>query len=253
MHHRLGLAAVAVAAATLLAACGEDPTDGDRTGSSPTSDAPTSPGSPDGTATSAPPQQPLTTAALLTDADTVYSDGADWFRTSAAEGDGQDVFNPCTQKSLEGTGATGVVRGDYELRASAAEAPEVEGDFFVQVVGQYADEEAATTAYDQITDWLGDCSSRPEEFTEYKSQEPRRVQVDGATAQIVDATYGPVPKELDPTGDMAYIMETGLLRQGDRITVLTSVIVGQDYNFLDEDGGTPVTRMLPKAAARLGR
>ncbi|NHA01670.1 hypothetical protein G5V59_23280 [Nocardioides sp. W3-2-3] len=46
-------------------------------------------------------------------------------------------------------------------------------------------------------------------------------------------------------------METGLVRVGNRLAVLTSVIVGQDYNFLDEDGGTPVNRMLPKAAARM--
>ncbi|NHA01671.1 hypothetical protein G5V59_23285 [Nocardioides sp. W3-2-3] len=51
---------------------------------------------------------------MLTDDDTVYSDGADWFRTSAADGDGQDVFNPCARESLKGTGATRVVRGDFE-------------------------------------------------------------------------------------------------------------------------------------------
>jgi hypothetical protein len=43
-------------------------------------------------------------------------------------------------------------------------------------------------------------------------------------------------------------METGVVRKGDRVVVLTSVVVGQDYDFLD---GTPVERMLPKAAARL--
>ena len=83
-QHRLTLAAAAVAAAALLGACGTDPsTDGsadDGAGTSPT-----------GT-TSATPGAGLTTAHLLTDDDTVYSDGADWFRTHAAEGDGQELL-----------------------------------------------------------------------------------------------------------------------------------------------------------------
>ena len=242
MQHRLALAAAALATAGLLAGCGDDATGADP--------------SPTGSPTSAPTSEPASTAplgkdVLLTDDDTVYSDGADWFRTAAFEGDGQDVFNPCTRESLEGTGATSVVRADFELRSSAAESPEVNGDFLTQVVGEYADEAAATKAYDDITGWLAHCSPRPEGMEEYRAQQPREVKVDGATAQIVDSTYGPAPKEIDPTGDAAYIMETGLVRQGARLSVLTSVIVGQDYNFPEEDGGTPVNRMLPKAAAKM--
>ncbi len=233
MQHRAALALATLAATTLLAGCGEDPA----ATSGPTT-APTS-------------TPTLTTDVLLTDDDTVYSDGADWFRTGAAEGDGQDVFNPCTRQSLEGTGATRVVRADYELRNSAAQSPEVGGDFLTQVVGEYDDEAAATRAYEDITGWLAHCSPRPQGMAEYRAQEPRAVQVEGATAQIVDSTYGPVPKSLDPTRDMAYIMETGLVRRGNRLSVLTSVIVGQDYNFLDEEGGTPVNRMLPRAASRM--
>lgn len=239
MRYRIALAVAALAASGLLAGCGED-TAADA-GDNPTE-----------TPTSTPADAPeLTTAAVLTDDDTVYSDGADWFRTGAADGDGQDVFNPCARESLKGTGATRVARGDFELRSSAAQAPEVDGDFMVEVVGEYPDEAAATAAYDDVTGWLAHCSPRPQGMAEYRAQKPRPVTVEGATAQIVDATYGPVPKELDPTGDMAYIMETGLVRVGNRLAVLTSVIVGQDYNFLDEDGGTPVNRMLPKAAARM--
>ncbi|HWJ08957.1 MAG TPA: hypothetical protein VNS46_06240, partial [Nocardioides sp.] len=151
MNHRRStqylLAAAAVAAASLLGACGTDASPeasaDDRTGASPT-----------GT-TSATPGTSLTTEALLTDDDTVYSDGADWFRTSAAEGDGQDAFNPCAQESLQGTGATSVVRADFELRNSAAGAPEVTGDHLVEVVGEYDDEAAAEKAWSTVNGWLG--------------------------------------------------------------------------------------------------
>lgn len=233
-QHRLTLAAAAVAAATLLGACGTDPT-------SDTSAA-------DGAGT---PAAGLTTDALLTDADTVYSDGADWFRTDAAEGDGQSVFNPCAQESLQGTGATSVVRADFELRNSAGDAPETAGDYLIEVVGEYDDEAAATKAWTTVNGWLEECSTLPADLPDYRALQTRPVDVDGADAVITDSHFGPVPKEADPTGDAAYIMETGVLRQGNRVVVLTSVIIGQDYNFLDEDGGTPVNRMLPKAAARL--
>lgn len=192
--------------------------------------------------------QQLSTGVLLTDEDTVYSDGTDWFRTNAAEGDGQDVFNPCAQQSLTGTGATSVVRADFELRNTDDPEVEVTGDFFTQVVGDYDDEAAATAAYDRISDWVENCEQRPADITEYRFLASRDVPVDGATAEILDSHYGPVPKEIDEFGDAAYIMETGLLRQGDKLVVLTSVIIGQDYNFLD---GTPVERMLPAAAERL--
>lgn len=242
-QHRLTLAVAAAAAATLLGACGADPS----TDSSADNGADTTPtGSPSST-----PATGLTTDALLTDDDTVYSDGADWFRTSAAEGDGQSVFNPCAQESLQGTGAASVVRADFELRNSATDAPDTAGDHLVQVVGEYDDEAAATKAWSTVNGWLEECSTLPDDLPDYRALQTRKVDVDGADAVITDSHFGPVPKEADPTGDAAYIMETGVLRKGNRVVVLTSVIIGQDYNFLEEEGGTPVNRMLPKAADRL--
>lgn len=194
--------------------------------------------------------QPLSTGVLLTDDDTVYSDGADWFRTSAFEGDGQDAFNPCARESLEGTGATSVVRGDFELRNTEDPDAPITGDFLVQVVGEYDDEAAAAKAWSTVNGWLEECRPRPAGVSEYRALQTREVVVPGSDAVITDSHYGPVPKEVDEFGDAAYIMETGVLRQGNRVTVLTSVIIGQDYTFLD---GTPVEKMLVPAGERLGR
>ena len=199
-----------------------------------------------GPAADAPPA--LSTESLLTDAETQYNSGADWFRTGAGEGDGQDAFNPCAAQSLTGTGATSVVRADYELRNAAAGAPEVSGDHLVEVVGQYDDEAAATRAWTTVTGWLEECATRPADLTTYRALQTRKVTVTGADAVITESHLGPVPAEADPTGEAAYLMETGVVRKGDRLVVLTSVVIGQDYDFLD---GTPVERMLPKAAARL--
>lgn len=188
---------------------------------------------------------------LLTDDDTVYNEGSDWFRTGVGDGDGQVAFNPCAQQSLAGTGSTSVVRADFELRNTIDQDIAVQGDFLTQVVGEYADAAAAEAAYGQVSDWLEGCAQRPAAMTEYRYLASRDIAVDGATAQIIDSQYGPVPKEIDPYGEAAYIMETGVLRKGNVLVVLTSVIVGQDYNFLEEQGGTPVNQMLPIAAQRL--
>ncbi|GAA3667744.1 hypothetical protein GCM10022237_29520 [Nocardioides ginsengisoli] len=194
------------------------------------------------------PRPALSTETLLTDSETEYDSGADWFRTGSGEGDGQDAFNPCAAQSLTGTGATTVVRADYELRNSGAGAPEVTGDYLVEVVGQYDDEAAATRAWTTINGWLEECAARPADLTSYRTLQTRKVAIPETDAVITEAHVGPVPKEVDPNGDAAYLVETGVVRKGDRVVVLTSVVVGQDYDFL---GGTPVERMLPKAAARL--
>lgn len=243
--HRLTLAAAAVAAATtLLAGCGSDTT-------ADAAAADRAPGAAGGAPSTPAATGGLTTDRLLTDDDTVYNDGADWFRTAAHQGDGQDAFNPCATQGLAETGATSVVRADFELRNAAAGAPDTSGDHLVQVVGLYDDEAAATRAWSTVNGWLEECATLPDELSEYRALQTRKVGVDGADAVITDSHFGPVPAEVDPTGGAAYIMETGVLRQGNRLIVLTSVVIGQDYNFLEEEGGTPVERMLPRAAARL--
>ena len=152
------------------------------------------------------------------------------------------------RRSASSTAPATTHEGATAVRSQSVRAVEVVGDFLTQLVGDYADEAAATAAGEAIVTALAECSDRPAAITEYRVLDTREVAVPGATASVTDAHYGPVPIAVDPAGDAAYIMETGVLVRGDRVVVLTSVIVGQDYNFLD---GTPVERMLPKAAARL--
>ncbi|TNM40375.1 hypothetical protein FHP29_09955 [Nocardioides albidus] len=191
-------------------------------------------------------------ADLLTDDDTLYSDGADWFATQTFEGDGQAAFHLCARESLSGLGATAVLQREFELRNTRDPEVPVSGDRFAEAIAQFPDAATASAAYTTISQWVQDCSERAagSGTPDYSVVEPRQVdaEVDDSQAQIIDAHYGPVPQDIDPSGDAAYIAETGLVRVGDRIAVLGSSIIGQDYNFVD---GTPVERMIPVAADRL--
>ncbi|KAB2809530.1 hypothetical protein F9L07_21190 [Pimelobacter simplex] len=194
----------------------------------------------------------LSEADLLTDDDTVYSDGADWFTIDTFEGDGQAAFHLCARSKLAGLGAEDVFQRTYELRNLADDAPSVSGDEFREVVAQFATTAEADKALQTIASWIDDCGERAvaEGTPDHRVLQttPIEVGLDDSDAQVIDAHYGPVPREIDPTGDAAYIAETGLVRVGNRIAILDSRIVGQDYTFLD---GTPVTRMIPRAAELL--
>jgi len=240
---RFSLPTLTVLAAVALTGCGADRPE--------SASEPSPTASPSASPTASPSAGPLTDAVLLTDDDTAFTDGADWFRvaTGDADLDGHgDLAHPCLPEGLAGTGASSVVRADFELRTTTDPAAEVSGDRLVELVAAYADEDAASAALARVGELVAGCPERPAALTEHRALQTRDVDVPGAEATILDAHLGPVPVELDPTGDAAYIVETGLLRRGSTLVVLTSVVVGQDYGFT---GGTPVERMLPRAAHRL--
>jgi hypothetical protein len=195
---------------------------------------------------------PLSQHDLLTDDDTLYTDGADWFATTTTEGDGQAAFHLCARQSLTGLGATAVFQRDFELRNTQDPSIEVTGDHLGEAIAQFPDAASAAAAYDTIADWVQDCSEQAagNDTPDYRAFDPRPVDtgLEDSEAQVIDAHYGPVPRSLDETGDLAFIAETGLVRVGSRIAVLGSTVLGQDYDFTD---GTPVERMVPIAADRL--
>ena len=206
--------------------------------------------------------EPVTPADLLSDAETVYSDGADWFATRTFSGDGQAAFHPCTRTSFEGLGATSVQQRYFELlptnlRPGDTYDGPTGADELSQAVARFDSPREAQAAYDAYTEWVQDCTFLVEQYGDDASQAGYRtfepVEVDqpiGGEATILQANYGngELPEELDPYGDMAYITETGLAVSGTRLTVARIQIAGQDYNFLPEDGGTPMQQMLPVAA-----
>lgn len=194
----------------------------------------------------------LGTQDLITDEDTVYAERADWFATDTFAGDGQTTFHPCAQSGLTAIGAEAVLQRTFELRNLAPGAPEVEGDHLNESIAEFESAAAAREAYDTVARWILDCEGRIADAETY-SITPKARSVDvptGGDAVVYDMHWGPVAPELqDPYS--SYINETGIVVVGDRVAVLTSIVVGQDYTFLPEDGGTPVERMIPPAAERL--
>lgn len=200
----------------------------------------------------------LAASDLLRDADTEYfPDQKSAFTTaSTEEGDGQATFHPCQREALSALGAQSSFTRFYDqvvkLEPGMTAPPDVPDDGMVETIAQFPDAAAARAAYDEVTDWIVGCEGHvPGADTVKVTPQARSVEVGKGDAVVYDLTWRPAPVEIDPTGDAAYINETGLLLQGDRIAVLAVTIVGQDYNFDPDAGGTPVERMLPTAAERL--
>lgn len=199
---------------------------------------------------------PVLAADLLSDAETVYSDGADWFTTETYSGDGQSAFHPCARESLGGLGAASIQQRDFELRATDVRPGDVNTDpepsnQLHQAVAEFDSPAEATAAYATIESWVTECKGQAADTEDYRVFDPLEVeQPEVGEATILQANYGvgSLPEEVDPYGDFAYITETGLAVSGSRLTVARIQIVGQDYNFLPEDGGTPMQQMLPVAA-----
>ncbi|WP_141012620.1 hypothetical protein [Nocardioides sambongensis] len=198
---------------------------------------------------------PVTPADLLSDAETVYSDGADWFTTGTYPGDGQSAFIPCAQESMGALGATSIQQRDFELRPTDIRPGDVNTDpeptnQLHQAVAEFESPQQAAAAYTTIASWVSECRGQAPDTEDYRIFDPLEVdQPAEGEATILQANYGlgALP-ELDPYGDSAYITETGLAVSGTRLTVARVQIYGQDYNFLPAQGGTPMQRMLPVAS-----
>ncbi|MCX6401783.1 MAG: hypothetical protein NTX33_17865 [Propionibacteriales bacterium] len=206
------------------------------------------------------PQGALSTNDLLRDDDTEYfPNEKSAFRTvDTYEGDGQATFHPCQQATLASLGATTSFTRTFEyvvqLEAGDTAPPDAAGDGLVETVAEFEDDDDARAAYDTFAGWILDCESRLGDFERVNVVPQARavaLPAGAGDAKIYDLNWGPVEKSVDPYGDASYINETGLVLRGDRIAVVGLTIVGQDYNFLEEDGGTPVNRMVPVAADRL--
>jgi hypothetical protein len=202
------------------------------------------------------PSRALSQADLLTGRDAVYGPGNDWFATGTFEGDGQASFQLCAEESMTGLGATATFGRTFELRGTLPDAPKgpVQGAFLQETIAAFPSPAAARKAYNQVAAWVQNCGPRAagQGYPDYRTFEPRSADtaVEDGEATIIESQYGPLPANL-ADGMSKYVGETGLVLVGDRLAVIDQVVVTSEYNFPPETGGTPVTRMVPKAAARL--
>lgn len=192
---------------------------------------------------------------LLRDADTEFEVGKKgaYATNDTYEGDGQATFHPCQQEKLSALGAmTSFTRTfDYVVDPEAGDVVDVAGDGLVETIAEFEDDTAARAAYDTFIQWVVDCDTIAGAEEVNVIPQARSVDVPaGGDAVIYDLQWGPAPVEVDPFGDSAFLNETGVIVQDDRIAVVALTIVGQDYNY-DPDFGSAVERMIPTAAERL--
>ncbi|GAA4811872.1 hypothetical protein ACFQ0K_04320 [Nocardioides caeni] len=187
---------------------------------------------------------------LLADGETAHNNWGDWQETETFEGDGQATTFSCQQQALSGLGSTAEFNRFFGFAPGGEIVDEPYPPTLAQEVAEFPDAEAAQAAFATISGWLDDCASLGE-ATEIRTLQSRPVDIVGGQGLIVDIHGNPAPVEVDPYGDSAYINETGVVLLDDRIAVLSLTQISQDYNFLEETGGTPMQRMLPLAAERL--
>ncbi|WP_182377465.1 hypothetical protein [Nocardioides sp. WS12] len=192
--------------------------------------------------------QSLSAEDLLRDADTEYSptDETPWRTSETFEGDGQALYNPCQKQALSDLGAT----NSFTRAFTWGDTEPLGGTGLVEQIAEFDSPADARSAYDTFAQWIIDCEITDADRTNVVP-EGRAVALPSGDAVIYDLNWSLEPESEDPFGDSSYISETGLVLQDDRIAVIAVTINGQDYNFLDEEGGTPVKRMIPKAAERL--
>ena len=193
------------------------------------------------------PSEELGEQNLLTSDDAIYPNGgADWRESETFEGEGQGAASPCQQSSYAALGADSVFQRQFDFIST--DTGDVDPTLnFNEVVAEFPSGADARSAYDQVRAWLRDCLPSPAEYYDAGRFSPVTTGVDGSAEHQL-STFGPVDEELDPFGDEAWYLESGLVLSGDRIAVLTQLTHAQDYSWLD---GTPVEQMLPTAAERL--
>lgn len=192
----------------------------------------------------------LSTDDLLVDGETAYTTWGDWREDETFEGDGQATTFECQRQALSGIGATGAFNRTWNFAVEGEVNTDPSSPRLVEEIAEFADADAARAAYETVTGWVEDCSGIGE-ADEVRHLQTRPVDIVGGEGAIVELQATPAPAAVDPFGDAAYINETGIVLVDDRIAVVGLTIIGQDYNFLEEEGGTPMQRMLPVAAERL--
>lgn len=185
---------------------------------------------------------------LLRDQDTEYfpNEKGAFVAYTTQEGDEQATVQQCQQDKLD---SIGVTRSFSRFFAPAQGEPG-SGNGLFETVMQFDDPATARAAYDTWAQWILSCQVSGADRTTVQPQ-ARSVDVPGADAVIYDLSWHLEPEQDDPLGDSGFLSEMGVLLQDDRMAIVAVAVNQSDYNFLDEDGGTPVKRMLPTAAERL--
>ncbi|MEI7055492.1 hypothetical protein WBG06_06725 [Nocardioides sp. CCNWLW239] len=205
------------------------------------------------------PEPTLSASNLLTGEDAIYPNGGamDWVESSGSTraGDAAPFGNVCWQGSMKARGATTSMQRDFVLET--AEGGDSDADAYLNAtIAEFPSNEEAQAAYEDAQTWFDSCN--PKGSDSFKSNPfenvPMAAKAEGATGLAI---YGPITAapgtQYDPADreNDGWFLEMGVVLSGNRVAILSQLVSGQDYNWLAEDGGTPVRQMLPTAAERL--
>ncbi len=162
-----------------------------------------------------------------------------WKTASTRETEPRDPVGTCQRFALTSIGAERVAVRTYR---PASGAPL---DQATQQVAVFPDDLTARRAYAVLGAWRSRCADRLSGYRRTDVGASRPVQVAGGTAGWYLLTYGPVKGKPDE----GYFDAQGAALVGSRITTLSMVLAGQDYNY--EPGQEPMVAALQRAARLL--
>lgn len=271
---RLAATTTAAALALSLAGCSGDEPAGDATEettpASPTSQAPSPSASPSETESEQPteqsPSEPATTVESTEEAPSAapvqpppegssprqmllsapqvpgLNDQHRWKPIGTENGERRQPVWACQVTDFMAIGATDVSVRRFTGQPGAPGSARARS-----AVITFADETSAKRAYAVLQAWHDRCEDRLED--DYRrvrvDDAATAVEVDGGPAQWRLAIYGPVPDD----SDAGFFDATGYVRNGERISLVTMVSVGQDYNY--PVGEEPIVGALRAADVKL--
>ncbi len=229
MKHVAAFSTALVLAVTLTVAGCASPDDAPSepvAGDPPTTSAPTlTPSAP--VETPEPVETPATLSDRLLATDAVPGLNAEWIWQDGETGPADDqAFGLCAKVDLISIGATEVVERTY--------FPPVDtDDGAAQQIAEFPDATTTATAMKVLKSWRKNCAK-----TAKNVKVGPLVAIDGGSWYLV--TQSP------PNKDEGLFQAVGLVTSGNRISVLTIDLLGQDYNY--PAGQEPMVAMVRAAA-----
>ena len=190
-------------------------------------------------------QGSLSAKSLPTSDDAVFFSGSDWVERTTAHDQGEQA-NPCLTHPLADLGAVDTWRRDFRAQPAIGPAKKT---FLVATVSDFASPEIAAEAYERIFADVDQCEFNVD--AEPNTMDHRSVDLDdlGDAGQVVTTSW---VDPYDPDAQNArIIVDTGVVRVGSRLLVVTQQYIGQELPIDGDhpDGTTADT--LRNAAARL--
>jgi hypothetical protein len=170
-----------------------------------------------------------------------FNDDYLWTAGRTAPESPSSSFGTCQRFSTTSIGAERALVRRFRSAAGAA-AP---GDSAGELVAEFPDAQTARRAFAVLKAWRARCADRLKGHTRPRVGALQDVPVTGGSGGWYLLTYGPVPG--DP--DAQFFDAQGMAVVGSRITMVSMVLAGQDYDY--EPGREPAAVAVQRAAGKL--